>query len=165
MFSSSLFSVSTTHYLCRERDSKGVITIPWSAIQRLHVSEADRWLNGVEGKAIRNHTGRTHVNCSLRAFLGRWHCILITLYHAQVSENTATLSPQVSYGTTPQNTLGTSPPQVRSACYRLLRWLRSEEMRTYNNNNNNNNNNNTSRNSLFLCFSVNDRGVAINVWP
>jgi hypothetical protein len=100
LFSSRLFSASATHYLCRERDSKVVKTIAWSAIERLHHSQEDRGLDALEGQVIKNHTGRMHVNCSPRAFLGHWH-ILITLYHGQQPENTATLSLQVSYDITP----------------------------------------------------------------
>ena len=159
MFSFRHFSVSTTHYLCRERDSKGVITIGWSAIQRLHPSQADHGLDRIEGQVVRNHTGRRYLNCSLRDFLGRWHYILITLYNAQESEYTATLSPQVSYGT-PQNTWGTAPPgkklmlhaspvvtsqEMRRICYYLYFYY-------------------TSHNSLFLSFLVIDRDVSIKFY-
>jgi hypothetical protein len=62
LFSSSLFFALTTHYLCRERDSKGYMTFALSAIQRLDPYEADRDLNRLDGHVIRNQTGRIHVN-------------------------------------------------------------------------------------------------------
>ena len=54
--------MSNTHNLCRERDSKGVKAIAWSAIERLHLSEADRVLDRFEGQVCRDQTGRMHVN-------------------------------------------------------------------------------------------------------